>query len=208
MSDARHHELRGALRPRRAEEFDAMYTGTPPWDIGRPQPAFAALAEAGAIRGRVLDAGCGTGEHALMAARLGLDATGVDTAPRAIELARRKAAERGLSARFLLANALQLDSLGERFDVVLDCGLFHVLDDEDRAAYVDSLGAVTSPGSRYFMLCFSERQPGDLGPRRVTRDEIRASFASGWEVESIEPVHLEIVFGPPVEAWLASITRV
>jgi SAM-dependent methyltransferase len=43
-----------------------------------PQPAFLALAEAGAIHGRVLDVGCGTGEHALMCAALGLDATGVD----------------------------------------------------------------------------------------------------------------------------------
>jgi SAM-dependent methyltransferase len=45
--------------------FDAAYHGTPPWEIGRPQPALAELAEAGALRGRVLDVGCGTGEHAL-----------------------------------------------------------------------------------------------------------------------------------------------
>jgi SAM-dependent methyltransferase len=55
-----------------------LYTTAPPWDIGRPQPAFAGLARAGAIRGRVLDAGCGTGEHALMAAGSGQDATGID----------------------------------------------------------------------------------------------------------------------------------
>ena len=42
-----------------------MYATTPPWDIGRPQPAFLALAEASAIQGRVLDVGCGTGEHRL-----------------------------------------------------------------------------------------------------------------------------------------------
>src|ERR1700735_2878166 len=55
----------------------------PPWDIGHPQPAFLALARSGELRGRVLDIGCGTGEHALMAAGLGLDATGIDVAPRA-----------------------------------------------------------------------------------------------------------------------------
>src|ERR1700722_8715041 len=87
------------------EEFDASYAGTPPWDIGRPQPMFMALANAGALRGRVLDAGCGTGEHALMAARLGLDVTGIDAAPAAIARAQAKASERGLAARFIVWDA-------------------------------------------------------------------------------------------------------
>jgi SAM-dependent methyltransferase len=57
---------------------DDLYTTRPPWDIDRPQSVFAALAAAGQVRGRVLDIGCGTGEHALLAASLGLDAIGVD----------------------------------------------------------------------------------------------------------------------------------
>jgi predicted RNA methylase len=63
-----------------ASGFDTMDAGQPPWDIGRPQAAFVALADAGLIRGWVLDAGCGTGEHVLMCAALGRDATGVDLA--------------------------------------------------------------------------------------------------------------------------------
>src|SRR2546423_11765220 len=102
-----------------------MYSGTPPWDIGRPQPAFAHLAETGQVTGSVLDVGCGTGEHALMAARLGLAATGVDISPSALAIARRKAAERNLAARFLVHDVLDLANLDERFDVALDCGLFH-----------------------------------------------------------------------------------
>ncbi len=189
-------------------EFETFYAGTPPWDIGRPQPALAKVAESGEVRGRVLDVGCGTGEHALMAAAMGLEAVGVDTAPTAIAIAKRKAQERGLTARFLLANALELGALGEQFDTALDCGLFHVFEDKDRAAFVTSLAAAVRPGGRYFMLCFSERQSGDFGPRRVTQAEIRASFARGWKVDSIEPAPLEIVEGPAVQAWLASITRV
>jgi 2-polyprenyl-3-methyl-5-hydroxy-6-metoxy-1,4-benzoquinol methylase len=77
----------GGGPPAGAVGFDALYAGTPPWDIGRPQPAFLELAEAETLRGRVLDVGCGTGEHALMAAGLGLDATGIDSAPTAIAIA-------------------------------------------------------------------------------------------------------------------------
>ena len=186
-----------------------MYAGTPPWDIGRPQPAFLELADAGALQGRVLDVGCGTGEHALMAAARGLDATGIDAAPSAIAIAQAKARERGLSARFLVWNALDLGSLDERFDTVLDSGLFHVFGDDDRARLVESLAAVTDPGARYHMMCFSDRQPGDWGPRRVSQEEIRSSFVRGWRVESIEAATFDVTLDPPgVQAWRAAITRI
>jgi SAM-dependent methyltransferase len=197
------------LHPRRPEDFDALYAGTPPWDIGRPQPAIQALADAGALRGRVLDAGCGTGEHALLAAALGLEAVGVDVAAAAVAAARAKARDRGLPARFLVGDALELAGLGERFDTVIDSGLYHVLDDQDRPAYVAALAAVTRPGGRLYLLCFSDRQPGGSGPRRVSQDELRSSFADGWRVASIEPATIAAtVTDVPMLAWLATVVRV
>ena len=153
--------------PRPPHDFDDAYTaGTAPWDIGRPQPTFDHLGATGNLVGRVLDAGCGTGEHALMAASLGCEAVGVDLSARAIDLARHKATDRGVPARFVVADALRLVDLGEVFDTVLDCGLFHVFDDDERARYVGSLTEVVPAGGRLHMLCFSDRQPGDWGPRR------------------------------------------
>jgi SAM-dependent methyltransferase len=198
----------GPARTRPPHDFEESYAGTPPWDIGRPQPVFLALAEAGELRGRVLDAGCGTGEHTLMAARLGFDATGIDVAPTAIALAEAKARERRIAARFLVHSALQLASLDGPFDTVLDSGLFHVFNDADRREYVESLTAAMAPGGRYIMACFSDRQPGDWGPRRVTEAEIRASFAEGWRVDSIQPAKFEVLLDQPeVQAWLVRITR-
>lgn len=200
--------LAASVGARRPEDFNEMYSGTPPWDIGRPQRAFAELADRGAITGHVLDVGCGTGEHALMAAGLGLPALGVDAAPAAIEIARRKAADRGAEVRFAVHDALRLAELGEKFGTVIDSGLFHVFGDDDRARYVDSLRAVIPSGGRYFMLCFSDRQPPGYGPRRITEDEIRTSFADGWRVDAIDAVTLEVTIDPEgVRAWRAEITR-
>src|SRR5205814_7776483 len=141
--------------------WDEPYQGSPaPWDIGRPQPAFVRLADSGLLSGRVLDAGCGTGEHVLLAAARGADAMGVDLSGLAIEKARAKAAERGLTARFEVADTLHLDRLGERFGTVTDCGMFHVFDDADRARYVASLAAVIEPGGTYYMRCVSDSQTG------------------------------------------------
>lgn len=193
--------------PDAPHRFEDSYRETPPWDIGRPQGAFVALAEDGALRGRVLDSGCGTGEHALLAASLGHEVVGIDIVPAAIDAARRKAAERNLDATFVVGDVLRLDHLGEQFDTVLDSGVFHVFDDDDRARYVDSLRDVLGPGGRYFMACFSDRQPGDWGPRRVTRDEIQAAFADGWRVESIDESLFHTNIDPSVRAWLARITR-
>jgi cyclopropane fatty-acyl-phospholipid synthase-like methyltransferase len=189
--------------------FDDAYRGTPPWDIPQPQPAFVALGEAGAVRGSVLDAGCGTGENALYFASQGHETWGIDGAPAAIEKARQKALERGLSVEFRVHDALALEGLGRTFDTASDSGLFHVFGDEDRVRYVESLARVLDSGGRYFMLCFSDRQPGAFPlPRRVTQEEIRATFANGWRVDEIVEARFAQRFFPEgAFAWRCSITR-
>jgi SAM-dependent methyltransferase len=203
---ARDTEVGGTRQAPASGDFEAAYRGTPPWDIGHPQPAFLHLAQTGLLQGRVLDVGCGTGEHALLAASLGLEATGIDAAPTAISRAQGKAQERHLAVRFVVGDALDLAALGERFDTVLDCGLFHVFSDEERTRFVYSLATVVVPHGHYYLLCFSEQEPGDWGPRRVSQAEIRASFASGWRVEALERATLEVTFGAAA-AWLVQIRR-
>ena len=193
--------------------WDTVYApgaAPPPWDIGRPQQAFLRLADRGLLSGRLLDAGCGTGEHALLAAARGAEAMGVDISPRAIAKARDKAAERGLPARFEVADVLSLEQLGMTFDTVIDSGVFHVFDDQDRARYVTSLGSVLRPDGCCYLMCFSDREPAGYGPRRVSQDELRAAFSDGWDVASIEADTFEVNPGmpaPTAQAWLAAIRR-
>ena len=193
--------------------WDDSYAGDvpAPWDIGRPQPVFVRLAEQGLMAGRVLDSGCGTGEHTLLAAAHGADATGVDVSGLAIRRARDKAAERGLVARFEVGDALRLADLGLTFDVIIDSGVFHVFDDDARGRYVTSLASVLRPGGHCYLACFSDRQPGTWGPRRVSQDELRAAFSHGWAVASIEAATFEVnearIGASSVQAWLAVLER-
>jgi SAM-dependent methyltransferase len=197
------HERR-AGRP-----WDASYRdGRAPWDTGRPQPAVRRLASEGAFAGAVLDAGCGTGENALHLAALGLDVLGVDVAETAVSIAREKATARGVDAAFEAADALRLDRLGRVFETVLDCGLFHTFDDDERRAYVASVASVTRPGASLYVLCFGDAGPGTPGPHPVTEAELRAAFARGWRVVAIDPDRLETTFGPDAApAWLARVRR-
>ena len=192
-----------------AEDFALVYEGHPPWDIGRPQGAFRCLVEAGEVQGAVLDVGCGTGENALYLAGRGLAVTGVDAVAVAVDRAAAKARRRRLDARFEVGDALQLETLGAVFDTVVDSGLFHSFDDDERLRFRDSLAAVLRPGGRYFMLCFSELETGDGGPRRVTQGEIHEVFdGHGFAVRRIDPALLETRDGGGRRAWLAVIERV
>jgi SAM-dependent methyltransferase len=167
------------------------------------------LAERGEVKGDVVDAGCGTGEHSIFFASRGHRVLGVDSAPLAIERAKAKASQRGSTAEFVVADALDLGRLGRRFDAAIDSGLFHVFPDGERAAYVRSLASALRPGGKCFVLCFSDREPTDWGgPRRVSRQEIEDAFSEGWRLDYVRPAGFESRFHDDGgHAWLSSATR-
>jgi cyclopropane fatty-acyl-phospholipid synthase-like methyltransferase len=195
------------------DDFENLYSGPAPWDIGRPQKRFMAIADQ--VKSPVLDAGCGTGEHALFLVSRGHRVVGIDFVPTAVRRAQAKAAERCLSAEFLVKDATTMAEWDRRFSTVIDCGLFHVFSDDDRRRYVDGLAHVVEPGGRLFLMCFCDEEPGTEGPRRISQQELRDAFADGWVVESIQLVQIEInpeftevqfSKGGP-KAWFAIIKR-
>jgi cyclopropane fatty-acyl-phospholipid synthase-like methyltransferase len=192
---------------------EAYQRGGAPWDIGRPQQAIARVIDAGDLQEPVLDSGCGSGEHALMVAGMGFQATGVDISPTAIEHARAKARARGLLVDFLVGDVLALpevDRLQPPFRTVIDMGCFHAFANADRPVYAASLAAVTEPGGVLHLLCFSEQTPGTDGPRRVTQAELRQTFSRDWIVDRIDAEIIGVNSswtGPQPNAWLARIIR-
>lgn len=198
-----------------AEHWDAVYADgdPPPWVINEPQPEVAALVERQLVGGRVLDSGCGTGEHSLLAAAHGASVTGVDISRRAVETARAKAAERALALELKVLSMLEPVPFDDgAFDTVLDSGVFHSFEGAEQSAYVQNLTRVTRAGGLLHLICFSEHQPGEgeWGPRRITQQEIRAAFAEGWSVEELEPAVFrinEFRDTTHVKAWRAMLRR-
>jgi cyclopropane fatty-acyl-phospholipid synthase-like methyltransferase len=196
------------------ETFREMYSQCAPWDIGRPQRDFV---EASAqIKGTILDAGCGTGENALYFAERGHAVTGIDFLEEPIERAKQKAAERKIKATFQVQDALFLANLRQQYDNVVDSGLFHTFTDEQRPQYVAGLAQVLKPVGKLFLMCFSDKEPGDAGPRRISQSELRNAFAKGWQIDSIKETHFEITKNLPPGmqfspggpfAWFAIIHR-
>lgn len=164
--------------------FDEAYrSGSAPWLIGEPQPAIVELQRAGWIRSKVLDIGCGTGEHTILLTRLGYDVLGVDFAPHAVARARANATEKGVDAHFEVADAMDLSN-EPGYQTIVDSALFHIFDGTDRARYVRSLHGALRPGGLVHVLALSDAGRG-FGPQVGERD-IRDAFADGWALEALD----------------------
>jgi SAM-dependent methyltransferase len=202
------------------DRFDEAYRSrSAPWVIGEPQPAIVELQLAGWIHSKVLDVGCGTGEHTILLTRLGYDVLGIDFAPNAVEQARANAAKRGVDARFEVADAMNLGD-EPRYQTIVDSALFHIFDDADRAQYVSSLHAAVLPGGLVHVLALSDAGRG-FGPQ-VSETDIREAFGDGWVLDALDTTTYRGVvqeaqadaIGLPVgtrvdePAWLARARRV
>ena len=190
--------------------WEDAYNARPPWDIGRPQPAFLELVRAGELNiGGVLDVGCGTGENALYLAEKGFSVVGVDLATRAIDAAKAKSTERKLKVDFRIANALSLEFKNDYFDNAIDSGLFHTFNDSNRVDFAREIARVLKTGGKYFMLCFSDKEPTNWGgPRRITKEEIATTFSPLFNINYIRDAYFATrIHNNGGRAYLTSATR-
>lgn len=201
------------------DRFDAAYReGSPPWVIGEPQPSIVELERRGLVTGKVLDVGCGTGEHTILLTSLGYDVLGIDYSPHAIDHARANAEAKGIDARFEVADATKLTA-DAIYDTIIDSALFHIFAADDRHRYARSLHTACRPGGVVHLLALSDAGRG-FGPQ-ISDAAIREAFRDGWELEAIDTVRYRGVVGEahsellqqPVGArvdelaWLARIRR-
>lgn len=183
------------------------------WDFGQASSELVATI---AVRGlakpgeKALDIGCGGGWESIFLAQCGYEVTGVDLSQNAIELAKKRAEEAGVTVNFKQGNALNLPVEDESIDFANDRGCFHVLSTEDREAYVKEVQRVLKPGGVLLLRgCRSndielERPVNDVNIERgdmrfniVTKEVIDQFFSHAFISGPVLP--LKLIGG---EHWL------
>jgi cyclopropane fatty-acyl-phospholipid synthase-like methyltransferase len=95
------------------------------------------------------------------------------------------------------------------FDIVIDSGLFHVMTDEERPVFARQVHRVLKDEGKYFMLCFSDKEPGEYElPRRVSKAEIESTFSSLFNIIYIKDTVFDSLLSPSSrKAYLLSAVR-
>ncbi len=157
--------------------FHYWYFGQPPWDTGISPPELFEFIETHSP-GRALDIGCGTGTNVITLARTGWQVTGVDFAPRAITLAKRKLKKEGVQAQLSINDATKLNGISGPFDLVFDLGCFHGIPLQEQPKYLGQLERVLAPNGFWLMYGFvkPETAPSQSGLVEADIERISTQF--------------------------------
>ena len=151
--------------------FEYSYFRQPPWDTGISPPELFEFIE-NHQPGRAIDIGCGTGTNVITLTRAGWQVTGVDFAPRAIRLARRKLKEASVRAEVQVNDATKLKGIHGPFDLALDLGCFHGITPEGRIRYLQQLERILAPSGFWLLYAFVKPET-DSTSSALTEVDIR-----------------------------------
>ncbi|HEY7154901.1 MAG TPA: class I SAM-dependent methyltransferase [Gemmataceae bacterium] len=170
-------------------------TGDTPWETGQSSSELQRVVDEATIRPcRALEMGCGTGASAVWLAQQGFDVTALDLSPLAIERARQRAGEAGVSVRFLVADVLNPPpELAGPFDFFFDRGCYHVVRRENVTAYLETLRRLTCSGTLGLVLAGNAREPHEPGPPVVTEEQVRNELGSLFEIVQLREFRFEQV---------------
>ncbi len=125
--------------------------------------------------GSAIDLGCGTGTNIITLAGAGWQVIGVDFAPRAIKLARKKVSQAGVRAELAIGDATKLQGIKGPFDLALDIGCFHSIPRSEQTKYLEQLDRILAPNGSWLMYGFFKEAVNQMGPGLVEADMQRIS---------------------------------
>jgi cyclopropane fatty-acyl-phospholipid synthase-like methyltransferase len=151
--------------------FNVWYFRSPPWDTGISPPELYHFIDLHPP-GRALDVGCGTGTNVITLAKHGWQVTGVDYAIRAIRSARRKVRQAGVKAALQAGDVTRLKNIPVPFDLILDIGCYHGLNQVERQVYLENIERWLSPSGTFLTYVFYKKDAQHEGPGLNDQDLI------------------------------------
>ena len=149
--------------------FQYWYFGQPKWDTGVSPPELLEFIQEHTFA-RAIDIGCGTGTNVITLAKAGWQVTGVDFAPRAIQLAKRKIEEAGVRAELFIKDATKLRGISGPYNFALDIGCFHGISKDGPSKYLQQLDRILAPNGFWLMYGFFKQDTQHAGPGLVEAD--------------------------------------
>ena len=146
-----------------------MYFRQPPWDTGISPPELLDFIKTH-HPGSAIDIGCGTGTNVITLVKAGWKVTGVDFAPRALKLAKRKLNQVGVQAKLFLKDATQLQGINGPFDFAFDLGCFHGMSQNGKPKYLNQLHRILAPNGFWLMYGFLKSDPLQTGSGLLEAD--------------------------------------
>ena len=119
---------------------------------------FGSVAERKQIR--VLDLGCGSGNHSWFFAREGFSVTGIDASPTAIQYVKDRFLDENLKGEFLLMSIEELSSLEGSFDLILDRQVLYTLDFAGAKRALEQVRRLLADGGLHFSFFYNKEHPG------------------------------------------------
>lgn len=178
-------------------------SGDLPWDVQRPSPELIDCVRELGLAGRALEIGCGTGTNAIWLGQQGIETLGVDIAPTAIERARDKAEQAGVTnVQFVCCNILdQLPLPVASVDLAFDRGCFHSMPAESRKPFADRVAEALVAGGHWLTLCGNADAPERTGPPQLTAGDIVNAVEHAFEIRCLKRIHFTGRNGPTHLAW-------
>ena len=160
--------------------------GEVPWDSPTPPPEVIDLVKQ-LTPNRALDLGCGYGRTSIYLAQQGWQVDGVDFVAPAIAEAKHRAKKAEVSVNFQQADVTNLAHLSGPYQLAIDVGCAHALNEAQLNQYRDELARLLDSEAHYLLFVrLAKADNGDDGPRGIDEGLLRAIFSDGFSLDKAE----------------------
>ncbi|HEY9731715.1 MAG TPA: class I SAM-dependent methyltransferase [Drouetiella sp.] len=191
-------------------DWDDRYKQGPealPWDSGEPSGELVAYIESlKKAPAKALEIGCGTGTNAIWLARRGCEVVATDLSETAINMAKKKLADSGLTnVEFKVDDVIARAPVpAGSIDFVYDRGVYHVMDPGNRDTFINRVSDCLKDGGAWLCLAGSadERVYGrDQGPPQLKASELIDLAEKKFEVQYLRTGAFLMPDGTPRKMW-------